>query len=198
MGDDFLIIREPVRVIRNIYLKLKILEDLKKFSDSKTDLIKDLKENTKLNNILDKKGNDIKEINSEEDSSHYDMKEPETLYIKNIGDIIIPKEQTKDYVINLVKKLEYNQDLIKKELKILPNKNETDSECTMIEIELHDLEDTKLDDEDKKYNNKCVSGCNLIVSVIGYVCECIGYYFMKMLNGINNFLNNKSKETLNN
>lgn len=197
MGDEFLIIREPINIIRNTYLKIKMLQNLKYYSDLKINLKKELEENTKLNNILDKKGNDIKKIKSNLTSNHYDIKEPETLYIKNIGDIIIPKEQTKDYVVNLVKKLEYDKDLIKKELHILQDKKEITLESTMIEIELQDLEDTKLDDDDDIYNNKCINGCKLIINGIGYVCECIGYYFMKIVNGINTLLNSKTEEPKN-
>jgi hypothetical protein len=175
-------------MLRELYLKCKTLLKLKEYS-SKKNIDKILKENEKLNKILDKKCNNIKE---ETENKIEESLETENKIEENKSEIFSPRnniDKPED------KPIDKSED---KSIDKSEEKSEEKPEDKMVTIELREENDIIVEieniedelkevEEQNKANDKCVNGCNicmngcdLICTGVGYICQCFNYYMGRL------------------
>lgn len=176
MKEEFLVI-DHNDILRILFLKCNTLLKLKEYSYKKN--IKEiLKENDKVNTIIDAKCNNIKtediENKIEEKTNKKDIEE-----VKN--EIFSPRNnlnKTDNKTDNNMVTIELNEP---KDIIIDVKNNEEKKE------EIKELDEIRELEEQHEANGKCASGCNfcmngcdLICTGVGYICQCFNYYMGRL------------------
>ena len=160
MKEEFLVI-DHNKILRILYLKYNTLLRLKEYSNKKN-INKILKDNEKLNTIIDGKCNNIKTEDIEnkiEEKKNIDTVKNEIFSPRNNLNktednmVTIELNESKDIIINV----EENED----EIKELEKQNEANSKCA-------------------NGCNFCMNGCDLICTGVGYICQCFNYYMCRL------------------
>ena len=192
MKEDFLVI-DHNGMLRILFLKCNTLLKLKEYSNKKN-LNQILKENTTVNTILDKKGNDIKieEIEKNKTLESTPVPTPPSPYSVKI----IEKNKTLENEI-----IETNKNIIfspRKETQMVTIELNENKKDIIVEIEKTEEEINEMEDEinEKKANEKfingcnfCSNGCDLICTGFSYMCSCFGYYMGKLYKNIKKCFN---------
>ena len=161
MFTDFYVIN-TINKLRDIYLKCKILIDIHNKIKITRNIIniqcvirgyntrKNIK-NKKENNMQILKGvirgwlvrYNMTQLNNKIKNTDK-INRGEKLYVENIGNIIIPSENTKDEIETIIKKIDYNKDMIKEMFEIedideINQNEEIDQINNVIEINIRDI-----------------------------------------------------------
>mgnify|MGYP001205918945 CR=1 FL=1 len=172
MKEDFLVI-DHNGMLRILFLKCNTLLKLKEYNNKKN-INKILKENNKINTILDGKGNDI---NIEE--SETNIEESET----NIEEE--KEEEIENKIVNTDKNIIFSPRNNNKMVTIELN----ETKDIVIEVEKNEEELNELNEIEEENNANvkchngckfCVNGCDLICTGFSYICSCFGYYMGKI------------------
>lgn len=154
MKEEFLVI-DHNGILRILFLKCNTLLKLKEYSDTKN-IKKILKENEKVNTIIDGKCNNIKieDIENKIEEKKNEIFSPRNNLNKTDDNMVtIELNETKDIIINV----EENEE----EIKELEKQNEANSKCA-------------------NGCNFCMNGCDLICTGVGYICQCFSYYMDRL------------------
>ena len=173
MKEDFLVI-DHNGILRVLFLKCNTLLKLQEYSNSKKNTKKI--ENKDISKIrINKKPEDIQPVDS--------------VLKENVNINTILDKKGNDVNIDIISPQEGNMVTI--ELK----ENVGELENKINNHENNNIENDE-DDEEKKANAKCIAGCNscndgcnLMLTGLNYICDCIGYYFNKMCDKINRIVN---------
>lgn len=170
MKEEFLVI-DHNGILRILFLKCNTLLKLKEYSNKKN--IKEiLKENEKINTIIDGKCNNIKR---EEDIENKIEEKKNIEELKN--EIFSPRNNLNKTDDNMVT-IELNEP---KDIIIDVKNNEEKKD------EIKELDEIRELEEQNEANGKCASGCNfcmngcdLICTGVGYICQCFSYYMGRL------------------